>query len=67
VDRYSLERWTLERGDEVARAAEESTRLRGWAPQPRLAAVLAAGLRRMADRLDGREAGHTFTVVSGSR
>jgi hypothetical protein len=74
MDTYSLERLTLERHAEVARAAEESSRRRGWAPQPLLAGLLASRLRVLADRLDGRDARERtdardrgFTVVSGSR
>jgi hypothetical protein len=67
MDRYSLERWTLERHERLARTAEEDSRLRGWALQPRLAGLVAARLRLMADRLDGRDGrDRTFTVVSGS-
>ena len=64
MDRYSLELWTLERHQEVARAAEERSRLREWRLQPTLARRLAVQLRQLADRLDGRT---TITVVSGSR
>ena len=65
MDRYSLDRWTEQRHREMVRAAERNSRLRGWAPQPRLTQVLAARLRSLADRLDRPEP--KFTVVSGSR
>ena len=65
MDRYSLERWTMQRHHDMVRAAETSSRLRGWTPQPRLSQVLAARLRSLADRLDRPEP--KFTVVSGSR
>jgi hypothetical protein len=64
MDRYSLERWTLERHRHMARTAEERMRLRSWRPQPTLGRRLAVHLRLLADRLDGRT---TITVVSGSR
>ena len=64
MDRYSLERWTLERHRHMVRKAEERARLRSWAPRPTLARRLAVHLRLLADRLDGRT---TITVVSGSR
>jgi hypothetical protein len=64
MDRYSLERWTLERHRSMARSAEERSRLHAWQPHPSLARRLAVHLRLLADRLDGRT---TITVVSGSR
>jgi hypothetical protein len=64
MDRYSLERWTLERHRDMVRTAEERARLRSWAPRRPLARRLAVHLRLLADRLDGRT---TITVVSGSR
>ena len=65
MDRYSLERWTEQRHQDMVRAAETSSRLRGWTLQPRLSQLLASRLRSLADRLDRPEP--KFTVVSGSR
>ena len=64
MDRYSLERWTLERHEDMVRTAEQTARLRSWSVHPSLARRLAVHLRLLADRLDGRT---TITVVSGSR
>ena len=64
MDRYSLERWALERHQDMVRTAEETARLRSWQVHPTLARRLAVHLRLLADRLDGRT---TITVVSGSR
>lgn len=64
MDRYSLERWTLERHRHMACKAEERSRLDAWQRHPTLARRLAVHLRLLADRLDGRT---TITVVSGSR
>ncbi|HET9410678.1 MAG TPA: hypothetical protein VFO75_02230 [Candidatus Dormibacteraeota bacterium] len=64
MDRYSLERWTLERHHQMVRTAEDRARLRSWKLHPTLARRLAVHLRLLADRLDGRT---TITVVSGSR
>jgi len=64
MDRYSLERWTLERHHQMVSRAEERSRLLGPRPQGQLADRLAGRLRLLADRLDGRT---SFTVVSGSR
>lgn len=44
-----------ERHEEIVRGAEERSRLDGWEPQERLAARVATQLRRLADRLDGRQ------------
>ena len=71
MDGYSFERWTLARHAERVQAAEESSRLRGYAQRPKLAGLVAGRLRVLADRLDGRERTDlrepTFTVVSGSQ
>ena len=64
MDRYSLERWTLDRHEAMVHSAEERSRLEAWRPQQTLARQLAVRLRTLADRLDGRT---TITVVSGSR
>lgn len=62
MDRYTLETWMLERNRELARLADEHSRLNPWQPQPTLARKVAVRLRNLADRLDGRT---TITVVSG--
>jgi hypothetical protein len=54
MDSYSLERWLLERHRAVVNQAEARSRLEGWQPRDRLAELLAARLRRLADRLDGQ-------------
>jgi hypothetical protein len=53
MDRYSLEIWSLDRHQAVVRHAEERSRLQGWQSQERLAEVVAAMLRQLADKLDG--------------
>jgi hypothetical protein len=55
MDFYSQERLMRERHEEIVRGAEERARLEGWEPQERLAARVATQLRRLADRLDGRQ------------
>jgi hypothetical protein len=52
VDYYSLERWLLDRHESAVCRAERRARLMGDRPTPRLGAWLAAGLRRLADRID---------------
>jgi hypothetical protein len=54
MDRYSFEVWMLERHQAMARQAEARARLEGWQPRERLAVLVAAQLRQLADRLDGR-------------
>jgi len=49
------ERWLLDRHDAMILAAEERSRLEGWQPQERLAERVAGHLRRLADRIDGRQ------------
>lgn len=51
---YDVEYRMLERRDEVARTAEDHSRLLGWRSQTGLSHRVAASLRGLADRLDGR-------------
>ena len=53
MDRYSLETWILDRHQAVVSHAEARSRLQGWQAQERLAVLLAAMLRQLADKLDG--------------
>ena len=55
MDLYGQERLILERHDAMIQAAEEHTRRDGWQPQGRMAEIVAAQLRRLADRIDGRQ------------
>ncbi len=55
MDSYSHERWIMERHHAVIRAAEERSRLEGWQSNGRLAERVASRLRRLADRIDGRQ------------
>jgi hypothetical protein len=55
MDQYSHERWLLERHEAMIQGAEERSRLEGWQPRGRLADHVAAQLRRLADRIDGRQ------------
>jgi len=55
MDFYVQERWLLDRHDAMIQAAEERSRLEGWQPQERLAERVAGQLRRLADRVDGRQ------------
>ena len=43
----------LERHQEVMSDAEARSRLEGWQPKERLAVLVAALLRTLADKLDG--------------
>ena len=72
MDLYSLERWTLDRHQEMACEAEARSRSRGWVAYARVAELAAGRLRRLADRLDRPAERYErpepkFTVVSGSR
>lgn len=49
------ERWILDRHSAMAQAAEQRSRLSGWQSQGRMAERVAAQLRRLADRIDGRK------------
>jgi hypothetical protein len=64
METYAFERLMIERRHAVARAAEEHLRLQGWPVEARLAEVVAARLRSIADRLD--PSAGASTVVSGS-
>lgn len=55
VDLYGQERWILERHNAMIQSAEARFRREGWQPQGRMAERVAAGLRRLADRIDGRQ------------
>lgn len=56
MNSYDLEYRMLQRRDELARTAEESSRLQGWRSRPMLSHRVAASLRLLADRLDGHTA-----------
>lgn len=60
MDLYSHERWLLDRHEAVIRSAEERSRLEGWQPRGRLAEHVAEQLRRLADRIDGRQPGRVW-------
>ena len=55
MDLYGQERWILGRHNAMIQSAEERLRREGWQPQGRMAEQVAAGLRRLADRIDGRQ------------
>lgn len=61
MDYYSREALMRERQQAMVRAAEERSRLEGWESQERLAARVAAQLRRLADRIDGRQPPRVWT------
>jgi len=63
MEMYSVERWILDRHDEATRGADERSRLDGWPVKERMSHRVAAVLRRLADRLDGR---HWAPNVVGS-
>lgn len=55
MDPYSMERWILERHENVTRTAELRSRVGSEEPhRPRMSLWLAGGLRQLADRLDGQ-------------
>jgi hypothetical protein len=54
MEQYSVERWMLERHRAMVDAAEMQSRLDGWQHEARLAERVAATLRALADRLEGR-------------
>ena len=55
MDMYTQERWLLDRHKAMIECAEERSRLEGWQAQERLAQRVAAQLRRLADRIEGRQ------------
>lgn len=55
MDMYSREREILDRHQEMIRNAEEQAQLAGWEPRERMAVHIAAQLRRLADRIEGRQ------------
>ena len=60
MEMYSLETWILDRHADAIKGAEARSRLEGWPAQDRFAERLAAQLRRIADRLDGRQPTRIF-------
>jgi hypothetical protein len=58
MEQYSVERWLLDRHQEMADAAATRARLEGWQPGVRFAERVAAQLHRLADRLEGRRESH---------
>ena len=54
MDHYTSERLLLERNREIARTAERHARLAPPVAGTPVRVWMAAGLRSMADRLDGR-------------
>lgn len=56
MDYYSYERLILDRHEAAIQGAEERSRLQAWQARERLAERVAAQLRRLADRIDGRQA-----------
>lgn len=60
MEMYSVERWILDRHDEAIRDAGERSRLDGWPEKERMSHRMAATLRRMADRLDGKQPARIF-------
>ena len=61
MDYYSREGLMRDRHQAMVRAAEERSRLEGWESQERLAARVAAQLRRLADWIDGRQQPRVWT------
>lgn len=55
MEMYSHEIQMRVRNQEIIRAAEAGARLEGWQPPDGFAERLAMSLRRLADRLDGRQ------------
>jgi hypothetical protein len=55
MNMYTEEICMLDRQHEIVRAAEERSRLDGWQSRGRMAERVAAQLRRLADRIDGRQ------------
>jgi hypothetical protein len=55
MDMYSFEQSMLNRHQEMIQSAEEHTRLAGWQPRERTAVHIARQLRRLADRIEGRQ------------
>lgn len=60
MDYYSHERWLLDRHQAVIQGAEERSRLQGWPARERLAERVATQLRRLADRIEGRQPGRVW-------
>ncbi len=60
MEMYSVERWVLDRHDEATRDADERSRLEGWPVSERMSHRAAAALRRLADRLDGKQPARIF-------
>jgi hypothetical protein len=54
MDHYTAERLLLQRHQEMAKAAERRARLAPAYPAPVMRLWMAARLRSVADRLDGR-------------
>ncbi|HEV2141334.1 MAG TPA: hypothetical protein VGT01_09080 [Candidatus Dormibacteraeota bacterium] len=61
MDYYSREGLIRERHQAMVRAAEERARLHGWGQQERLSIRVATQLRRLADRIDGRQQPRVWT------
>jgi hypothetical protein len=55
MNRYPLERIVREQHEEMVHRAEELSRLEGYPSGMRLAERVAAQLRRLADKIDGRQ------------
>jgi hypothetical protein len=60
MEMYTVERWILDGHDEATRGADERSRLEGWPVGERMSHRVAAQLRRLADRLDGKQPARIF-------
>ena len=60
MEMYSVERWILDRHDEATRGADDRSRLEGWPAKDPMSHRMAAALRRVADRLDGKQPARIF-------
>jgi hypothetical protein len=60
MEMYSVERWILDRHAEAIQGADEQARLEGWPVREQMSHRVAASLRRLADRIDGRKPARIF-------
>ncbi len=65
MDYYSRERLMRERHEQMIQRAEELSRLQRYESGDRLAERIATQLRRLADRLDGRQHQPTVWIHPG--
>ncbi len=67
MEQYSLERWVLERHQAMIDTAEMRPRLDDRQPDARIAGRVAAKLRALADRLEGRGESHVPSPMFGQQ